>query len=61
MLSKEDHEQVVFDQCRDFDIFEAIRLQLKSQPQSNKEDEFEEENEPTLQHISSNIFVIKDR
>ena len=61
MLSKEDHEQVVFHQCRDFDVLEAIRLRPKSQPQSNKQDGFEEENEPTLQHIPGDIVVIKDR
>ena len=52
---------MVFHRCADFDVLEEIHLWTKSQPESNKQDGFEEENEPTLEHIPGNIVIIIDR
>ena len=60
MLSKKDYEQVVFHQCQDFDVLEKIRLRPKSQSQSNSQDGFAEQNEPTLQDIPGDIVTTKD-
>lgn len=61
MLETPQHPRVVYHQCTDFDVMDAILSRPKRQPESNLRESFEKENEPTLQSVTGEIVIINDR
>jgi len=60
-LKTPDHPCVRYHQCGDFDVLHSILSRPKRQPDSNLKEHFEEENEPQLHRITSDIVIIKDK
>jgi len=61
MLKTLDHPRVRYHQCGDFDVLDSILSRPKRHPDSNLKERFEEENEPKLHLITSDIVIIKDK
>jgi len=61
MLKTPDHPGVRYHQCGDFDVGDSILSRPKRHPDSNFKARFEEENEPQLHRITSDIVIIKDK
>jgi len=61
MLKTPTHQHVRYHQCGDFDVLDSILSRPKRQPDSNLKERFQEENEPQLHRITSDIVIIKDK
>jgi len=61
MLKTPDQSHIRYHQCGDFDVLDSILSRPQRQPDSNLKERFEEENEPQLHRITSDIVIIKDK
>jgi len=61
MLKTPTHPHFRYHQCGDFDVLDSILSRPKRQPDSNLKEGFQEENEPQLHRITSDIVIIKDK